>query len=269
MSNEIVRTVIEKLGGDVSSAFKASRNVLFPYDFEYYMCALELTTFSGDVIDYFAFPIMPNSLQKVEANRTSTYRTFGGVVVLGSDSFTGGRITVQGNFGRSFRFLVRGGDIVFGRGLLFSSKKGIRKASDIKNKAKEIFPDFYPGVKSGFGCIKILQSIIDKSKGNDNGEPFKLYFHNPALSESYLVVAQKEPLTLSQEVGSSNMIWNYNLSLDIISDMSNLSSKDKGVSRVTNLLSSVIQDSVQSSAREALKIGASYAKKIIIDRRVK
>ena len=41
-----------------------------PHEFEWYMIALELATADNKTIDYLTFPIMPNSLSKVEQNRT-------------------------------------------------------------------------------------------------------------------------------------------------------------------------------------------------------
>jgi hypothetical protein len=269
MSTEALRLITERLGEGISSGMKVTRSLLFPNDFEFYMCALELTTFDGDVIDYFAFPIMPNSIQKSEINYTSKYVTFGGVTILNSDTFTGGRLVLSGNFGRSFRFLIRGGEWLSFKGLSFSMKSGIKRKNQINSKLKDISPDFHPDVKSGYGCIKILQSIIDKSKGHDNGKPFRLYFHNPALGESYLVVALKEPLNLSQEVTSSNMIWNYQLSLEIIADTRDLVSKDDGQNRFVTMTSSVVQDMVQGVSRDAIKLGTSLVKKQIINYRRK
>ena len=57
----------------LAASGRAALSVIFPRDIEYYMVALELTTFEGDTIDYFSFPVMPSTLSKVENERTSIY----------------------------------------------------------------------------------------------------------------------------------------------------------------------------------------------------
>ena len=87
----------------------------------------------------------------------------------------------------------------------------------------EIFMvQFYVGVKTGYGAIRILKSIISKSNGVDkNGQPFRLYFYNMALGESYLVVVPPSGFTCSQ-TKDKNMIWEYSLTLTSIAPLNSL-----------------------------------------------
>lgn len=257
-SEKIKNKLLEVLGDNAGLVLKAGANLLFPRDFEYYMCGLELTTYDGDIIDYFIFPIMPNSIRKEESNRISVSRTFGGVTILGSDSPTTDKIVLSGNFGRSFRLIARGSNNPLSggfKGLAYSIEKGIYNKNG--NKTMKKSPLLYPSIKSGFGCTKILQSIISKAGGCDkNGNPFRLYFHNPSLSESYYVVPSKEALQLNQDVGSNNMMWNYNLNLEIIAPLDSLIFNNGNKSNNNLFLAaSVIQDIAHKTARDAIKYG--------------
>jgi hypothetical protein len=51
----VFRGLIENVG-------KASVHALFPDEFELYLMALELTDSNGNLIDYLAFPVMPESI---------------------------------------------------------------------------------------------------------------------------------------------------------------------------------------------------------------
>ena len=65
------------------------------------------------------------------------------------------------------------------------------------------------------------------------------------------------------------MIWNYQLSLEIIADTRDLVSKDDGQNRFVTMTSSVVQDMVQVVSRDAIKLGTSLVKKQIINYRRK
>lgn len=201
---------------------KEELNKKFPRDFEAYMCALELVDDKGFPVDYFVFPIMPNSISKPETEATSIQTSFLGITVFNKQGFIPKEINIQGDFGRAFKFISFEQENYY-RSLFFSIKEGYYTADSVNSGVSgtlQKIAEFPFGIKSGYGCIKILQSIIDKAKAHGvSGNTFKLYFHNPALGESYLVVPTKQPLTLSQNVQSSNMIWQYNLSLVIIANM--------------------------------------------------
>lgn len=265
LGGEAIRLAVEKLSENVFLTAKAGRNFLFPRDFEYYMCGLELTDIEGNTIDYFIFPVMPNSINKVESNRISVYRTFGGVTILGSDSPTTDKITLQGNFGRSFRIVLNGSNLLTRgfKALKFSMANGVYSDKDVNSDFATKLPLFLPTIKTGFGCVKMMQSIISKAASADNGKPFRLYFYNPSLSESYLVVPSREPLQLSQDVNSTNMIWSYTLQLEIIASLGDIIFEDKAKTNATFMSSSVIQNVVHSTARTAFKLGLKAERSIV------
>lgn len=68
-------------------------------------------------------------------------------------------------------------------------------------------------IKTGYGVTKVLEAIIEKSKGVDsNGQSYRLYLYNPALGHNWLV-KHTGVLGLFQDKESSNGIWNYALEL--------------------------------------------------------
>jgi len=203
----------------------------FPRDFELYMCALELVSPDGETIDYFSFPIMPKNISKTETEATSIQYSLGGVTIVNRTSFIPKELSISGDFGRMFKFTMFEMDGYY-RALRYSMKSGYYSAADITDPNSIITKsqELPAGIKSGYGCIKVLQSIIDKAKAFDeNGRTFRLYFYNQALGESYLVVPTKNPLHFDQSVGSSNMIWQYKMNLTIIADLKNVFVSDKGV----------------------------------------
>lgn len=246
----ILREVIETAASSAMVASKALRHLFWERDFEVYFCGLELTTFEGSTVDYFIFPVMPNNITKTHNERTTVYRTFGGVTVLNSDSFTPQNLTLTGNFGRSFKFLVN--KVPYDvRGIAFSWKRGVYLSDDVGKRFMLKAPKYLPAITTGYGCTKMLQSIIDKAKSNIDGKPFRLYFYNPALSENYLVVPTKQPLTLTQDVNSSNMMWNYTLNLEIISPLENITP----LGNTNFLMAAATQQLVGDTARRAVGFG--------------
>lgn len=201
-----------------SSVGKAALHTLFPEDFEYYSISLELTTFDDNTIDYFVFPIMPKSISKTEAVRINVKKSLSTITVINSKSFIPQEISIKGDFGRAFNVLLKGSESTVFRAFRFARDNGIKKIQDLSpsyvSKRTAVFD---PVIKTGYGCIKILQSIINKANGTDDkGRPFKLYLYNPALGENYLVVPSPNPLILDQNNQQNNMIWGYTLNLTAI-----------------------------------------------------
>lgn len=197
IGTDIVEQLANSVGNIASTAVKSTLNSLFPRDFELYLISLELVSPDDKPEDYFTFPINPQSINKIEAYSKNIERTFGSVVVNKTGSFTPQDITIKGNFGKSFKILVRNKDIT-------SFTSVYKKAED----------EFSTTIKSGYGSLKVLQDICKRSNELVNGRPKRLYFHNFALGESYLV----EVLDLNEDMNlSSNMIWGYTLRLKILS----------------------------------------------------
>jgi hypothetical protein len=185
---------------------------LYSNEFELYLVAFELVNSMGETEDYLVFPIMPDQIQKTENNRTNIKKSSTGTTVLFSQSFTPNDITIKGNFGRSFKLLSN----------LF---REVDFAFAVKKMAKvEKSSQFDPYIKTGYGVTKILQNICKNSSKLDKwSKPYRMYFYNMALGESYLVVIPSGGLVLSQAM-DTNMMWNYSLSMVIIADVEELKS---------------------------------------------
>lgn len=200
----------------------------FPRDFEVYMCALELVDEENDPVDYFLFPVMPRNINKTETEATSIQTSFSGITVFNKQGFTPDELTIEGDFGRSFKLLSDDIDGYSKAVAGLSIRDGYYTSDNINSGVIDKKMEFPFSVKTGFGCIKILQSIIHKAKAyGQSGVSYRLYFYNQALGESYLVVPTKNPLILSQNEQSSNMIWQYQLNLTIIADLNDITDKKK------------------------------------------
>lgn len=234
----------------VTPLIKEGREFLhgkYPRDFELYVCALELVDADSNPIDYFIFPVNPKSINKTHAEATVIQHSLKGITVLNKDGYYPDDITIQGDFGRSFKLTMFGQDEYY-KGLRYSVGDGYYSSNDVMrdDTAKFKVQELPKGIKSGYGCVKILQSILDKAKSRDqSGRTFKLYFHNQALGESYLVIPTRNPLTLSQNVSGSNMIWQYNMNLISIADLNDLDTsssqvvKEKQPLNTYNILKSI------------------------------
>jgi hypothetical protein len=242
-----VKALQEKLLNMAQTTGKAALSALFPNDFEFYMCALELATAEGNTIDYFTFPVTPSSISKTDNKRTSVYNTAGGIVALTSPTFVPQEISIRGTFGRIFKILI---DIApTGAGVAFSLSSGIRTLGQLTKKATVLqTPSFDASVKTGYGALKIMQSIISKSNGvDDKGQPFRLYFYNPALGESYLVMIPPNGFTCSQNE-QRNMVWDYTLNMIAVAPLEEVKNTSASSSLTQRLASAVIQKTVNDLA---------------------
>lgn len=236
-------TLLESLG-------KGVMNTLYPNDFEAYMIALELTDSQDNTIDYLAFPIMPENIQKTENQYNTVKKTANGITVLTNSTFAPQNISLRGNFGRSFKILV--GQTTSSAGAAYSTSAGKYSSFESETKSLTTFKTgmFDLNIKTGYGVTKILKAIVSKSCSTDKfGKPMKLYFYNMALGESFLVIVPPNGLTLSQNM-NKNMIWEYNLNLTAIAPLfATLAQKDKTSN--TKLLSlDVVQKSINELARQ-------------------
>lgn len=243
----IIDSIQEKAMDMIQTVGRATLSTLYPNDFEFYMCALELATAEGSTIDYFTFPITPSSITKTDNKRTSIQNTAGGIVALTSPTFVPQDISIRGTFGRIFKILINTESS--GAGVAFSLSNGIRTLQQITKKAVTMkTPAFDASVKTGYGALKILQSIISKSNGVDNnGKPFRLFFYNLALGESYLVVVPPNGITFSQNE-QRNMIWDYNLNMIAVAPLDSVKNASSGSSLIKKTATAVVQKSVNDLA---------------------
>lgn len=249
MSVEQARSQVASL---LASQSRANLHYNFPSEFEYYLCALELTDSNNKQIDMLIFPVMPNSISHVNTNITSVTKTASGVVSLSNNTFVPININIQGNFGRKFRFLTGRTDH---NGLVTNDfVVGFQAIRASFKKNKDRVQEFNKNIKTGYGVIKILESIFERSVSLDGqGNPYKLFFYNLALNSNYLVEGMN--LTLSQSV-EMNMIWNYSLSMTAIAPASEVTTTADNNSNVSNLLK---MDNLRKRNNAILDFTASQA----------
>lgn len=200
---------------------------VYPYDFEWYMCALELTDSKDQTIDYLAFPIQPDSIQKSEPTRNNIKKSMAGVTVLSNDAYIPQDITIRGSFGRQFKLLLNVKEIK-GKNSQYSTINGVYSLYQKAGSSAINYPSFNIAAKNGYGIIKILQAIVNKSVGlDDEGKPFKLYFYNMALGESYLVAIPPSGAQFSQDV-SKNMVWSYSVTMKTLAPLDAVREEQEG-----------------------------------------
>lgn len=213
---------LNKYKGLISTVGKPAANALFPNDIELYVFALELVDSSDNTEEYFVFPINPKNIRESYSPLMNIRKTAGGINTISTQTFVPTDIFLQGNFGRQFKFL--------------NGKQTISFSSFSFNRisAPFSFQEFDPSIKTGYGCIKIMERIIKKTQKLDsNNKPYKLYFYNLALGNNYLV----KPVSLSfNQNENENMIWEYNLQLKSLARIEDISNED--LNSLTSTLSS-------------------------------
>ena len=240
--------IINKMKSMAQTIGTQAMSAMFPNDFELYMVALELTDSDDNVIDYLAFPIMPDSIQKTEPTRTNVKKSLSGITALTNPSFSPQEINIKGSFGRNFKILLNIANPV--QGAAFSTTAGKYDLFSISGRSTTLsFKGFDVGIKTGYGVIKILKAMASKSVGlGSNGKPLRLYFYNMALGESFLVIIPPSGVQYSQDL-SKNMIWNYNLTMIALAPLEAVSSKaDAKTSILNTLVSSAVQTGVNELA---------------------
>lgn len=223
--------LVERLG-------KATLNVKYPDEFELYVIALELVDSKSTTLEYFIFPVMPNSIDENQPYINNIKKTQSGVSIMSSNNFNPVDINISGSFGRKFRVLLGTDykDFVSS----FKSESGKITKSSFKKGVKDFFDK---RVKTGYGCYKVLEDIIKQSGQLDSyGGVKTLIFHNLALGNSYIV----KPLSLRpSQTQESNMIWNYTLNMKGVADLKSLSSaKDLQEQRKRLVISGFTQSRV-------------------------
>jgi hypothetical protein len=210
---------------------KRALNALYPDDIEIYILALELVNSDKETEEYFIFPVNPNSISEPKVPIQSIKKTAGGITVMNTTTFSPSTISLRGNFGRKFKFLA-GQELVS-----FSS-------INIKPTLNDIKPTFSKNIKTGYGCLKLLESIIEKSNSLDKkGQPYALYFYNLALGNNYLVKSLNLTLDQTQEM---NMIWSYSLQFQALAKVENLVERDEKALTASLSATSMIENVVNN-----------------------
>lgn len=183
-------------------------NALFPNDFSYAFVALELVDSQGNTVDYFAWPILPDEIVDMDTTLTNVRKTMFGVNVQKNQTFNPRTITMRGDFGRKFKLLLGGNEVIFA-GFGLSMKNGKYSVTSPNFFSTEP-PQFSTIAKNGYGCVKMLEAMKDKSKQLDsNGRPFSLFLYNPLLGNNYQV--EFVSFRQSQDKDHYNMYPAYNI----------------------------------------------------------
>lgn len=219
---------------------RAALSALFPNDFESYMLALELVNSSGDTVDYFSWPILPDEIRETHQEITRVSKTIGGVYTLKNSTFTPRQISFRGTFGRRFKLLLNNNQVSFA-GFSLSQKNG-KFSITPPNLLGSKVPEFSSFAKTGYGCIKVLESMKEKSKAVDeNGKSYALYFYNPILGNNYQV--EINTFVHSQDKDQNNMLPAYSMQMTAVAPLDTLFARKRGrfESAVVNLSVSMLQ----------------------------
>lgn len=221
---------------------RGALNAIYKNDIEFYLLALEVVSSTGDTIDYFAWPVLPQEIRETHQEITNIRKTIGGVYVLKNTTFNPRVITLSGTFGRRFKLLVNNKQFELA-GFRLSINNGKFKITP-PNLLEERIPEFSSIAKTGYGCIKIIESMKEKSKQLDeNGQPYSLYFYNPILGNNY----QVEIMNFShmQNEVENNMLPAYSLQLTAIAPLESVLSR---LSNIKSALKNVSFSSLQKTA---------------------
>lgn len=194
-------------------------NVRYPKEFEVYVVALELTDSAGKTLRYFIFPVNPVGLSEVQSEITNVKKTLAGITALSNTTFVPVQINLSGNFGRKFKILLGTDYVQFLNS--FKTQDGKVTSNSIGNGTLQVFDQ---RTKTGYGCLKILQDIIEESKVIDEMGSRRLIFYNPAFGTSYLVKPMSFRIDMTQEM---NMLHTYNLQMQAIAPLDALQDEKK------------------------------------------
>jgi len=228
MSVEATRRSVTELAASVG---RAGLHGLFPNDFEYYALGLDLTDSEGRIVDSLVFPVMPDNISEPRPSINTVKKTGSGVVSMYNTTFVPFDISIRGSFGRRLRLVSSNGIYAF------NGNRG-----HVKGKGYDA-PVFNTSVKTGYGLIKLLEGIKEKSFSvDDKGKPVRLYYYNLALNSQYLV--EFSQLVMSQD-RQNNMIWNYSAVFKAIAPAYTVRSNNS-TSVIALLSSSVINKGIDS-----------------------
>lgn len=219
---------------------KKAVSALYPNDFELYITALELVDSKKNTKAYFLFPIQPFSISTSYTPIQNIKKTVGGITVLNTETFSPTDTTLQGNFGRKFKFLI-GKELVNFSSILLTPDQ----------EQKSFVQEFDPSIKTGYGCIKVLEKIIKTSNTLDeNKKPYSLYLYNLAIGQNYLVKIPSLSFSQNQE---NNMIWSYSMNIKSLIEVE----KIRDVSQRSLAVNLAANDTIQKTVDSAISFVTS------------
>lgn len=250
-----VQSVEQSFKSQLTTIGRAALNALYGSEIEFYILAIELVDSQGNTEEYFSFPVLPEEIRNSVTELTRINKTIGGINVLANSSFTPTQISIRGTFGKRFRIIVNGQKLQFAGFSLSAGNitNGIRNAAN-SNTLSFDKPQFSSFAKTGFGCVKILERIKEKSKQLDSYQkPFSLYMYNPILGNNYQV--EINSFTHSQDIGR-NMIPTYSMQLTSVADLDAiLGFRGSASSAIRNIGASQLQkgaDRISTAVKSAL-----------------
>jgi len=231
---------------------RAALNALFPKEIEYYFCAFELVDSQGNTVDYFSFPILPEEIREQSNALTRVSKTVGGVNVLVNSTFNPSQISIKGTFGKRFKLIINQQPLQFA-GFGMSIENGQFKVSN-PNFLSQNYPQFSSFAKTGYGCIKYLEAMKEKSISINpkDQKPYALYFYNPILGNNYQVEINNFIHTQSV---NKNMVPEYSISMTSVADLDEIQMfKGTLKSAIKNLTISSIQRNANQIVQKLVQI---------------
>lgn len=225
---------------------KAGLNAIFPKDQEYYLLALELVDSQKNTVDYFAWPILPVELRETHVESTTISRSLASVIALKNPTFNPRQIHITGTFGRDFKLLLGSSSIAFA-GFSFSINNG-KFDITAPNLLGNTIPQLSSFAKSGYGCVKVLEAIKEKSKKLDQFQkPYTVYLYNPILGNNYVV--EFNSFSHLQNNSTYNMVPMYDIQLTAVASLDSVLSYGNNIkSALKNLTLSNIQKTASNVA---------------------
>lgn len=200
----------------LSTIGRSALNAQYPDEVELYVVALELVDDTGKTLKYFIFPVMPSNLEENQPSLTNIKKTAAGVTVLSTPTFVPVDISVSGTFGRRFRALIGNN---FEEIIQAFNVQSTQLTADTGSNPPN--SQFDVQVKTGYGCLKILESILKEADVVDANGKRRLIFYNPAFGTSYVVKPGSFKIAMSQE---TNMMHQYSFSLRGVAPLSAIQS---------------------------------------------
>lgn len=198
---------------------EAALHALYPKDVNYMFLSMELVDSQGNTVDYFSWPVLPDELRETHQELTQVQKTLGGIKVTKNSTFAPKQISIRGTFGRDFKVLVGSTKVEFA-GFGFSTQNGNFNVTSPNLLGSKI-PQLSSFIKTGYGCVKLVESIKDKLKDLDsNSKPFALYLYNPVLGNNYQVEITN--FTHMQDSNQNNMVPGYTLSMTAVAPLNEL-----------------------------------------------
>ena len=247
----LVQDAINKSQSLLLSVSQAGLNAIYPNEFEFYLVALELVDQYNNSIDYFSFPISPDSINEIQSQITNIKNTSNGIISMITNKFVPKVISMKGTFGRRFRVLLKNNATINFSSFSFSgffNQAGLQNNVNILEQAT-----FDPSIKSGYGSVKCLEAICKKSLSVDQtGNPmYKLFFYNPILGNNYMVEVIEFESSQNME---RNRIPSYSLQLKAIAPLENIVDFDLKKSMVKNLTADNLSKGANMIANQLRKV---------------